>query len=129
MNNQPPAGRALDTVMAAALTIPAAEWRAICLVDDHEHGAMWCYQCHGLVAAQPRVPERYSTDIAASEQFVAAMHARGHICQEWSSENVYACVFEKKRFIFLYRTAPTRPLAHCYAALAALAAEEEEEVQ
>lgn len=92
MNNQPPAGRAFDTVIAAALTIPAAEWRAICLVDDHEHGAMWCYQCHGLVAAQPRVPERYSTDIAASEQLVVAMHARGYICQEWSSENVYACV-------------------------------------
>lgn len=29
MNNQLPAGRALDTVIAAALTIPAAEWRAI----------------------------------------------------------------------------------------------------
>ena len=127
MNNESLTGRALDTVIAAALTIPAAEWRAICLVDDHEHGAMWCYQCHGLVAAQPRVPECYSTDITASEQLVTAMHARGHICQEWSSKNVYACVFEKTCFDFLYCTAPTRPLARCYAALAALAAEEEEE--
>ena len=125
MNNQPPAGRALDTVIAAALTIPAAEWRAICFVDDHApENDVWCYQCHGLVAAQPRVPERYSTDIAASEQIVAAMHTRGYICQEWSCKNVYACVFEKTCFDFMYRTAPTRPLARCYAALAALAAEE-----
>ena len=119
-------------VIAAALTIPASEWRAICLVDDHEHGAMWCYQCHGLVAAQPRVPEHHSTDITASEQLVTAMHARGYWCKEYSDANSYGCEFATHETILDFagrsphggRTAPTRPLARCYAALAALAAEE-----
>ncbi len=97
MNDTTPlvAGRELDTELAARFAIAPDDWRRACRVHEHLRidNDAWCKDCCGLVDSQPRVPECYSTDVAASEQIIELMLARGYACMEYRSTRGYGCGF------------------------------------
>lgn len=73
------AGRELDALVAEKIIkLSAKYWRPTCFVNDHELDAnVWCYDCSGMVDDQERVPEHYSTEIAAAWLVVEKLATQG----------------------------------------------------
>lgn len=71
------AGRELDALVAEkVMGLTREQWIFRCYVERHERDEEWCYNCTALIGDAPadeRVPNLYSTDIAAAWQVVEKM--------------------------------------------------------
>lgn len=71
------AGRDLDALVAeSVMRLSKDDFLSICIVECHgTDDDTWCYNCHGLVDEQDKIPPAYSTDIAAAWQVVERLNA------------------------------------------------------